>query len=73
MIYDNKRNDMVESGDWLYCIDVRLMIFIMRLGEPSKRIFGKSWAFGPTSGPPPPPRKLGRQKKKKKFNVYFAF
>ena len=23
------------------------------LGEPSKRIFGKSWAFGPTSGPPP--------------------
>ena len=30
MIYDNKRNDMVESGDWLYCIDVMLMIFIMR-------------------------------------------
>ena len=35
--------------------------------------FGKSWAFGPTSGPPPPPCKLGRQKKKKKLNVYFAF
>ena len=34
------------------------------LGGPSKCIFGKSWAFGPTRGPPPP-RKLGRQKKKK--------
>ena len=38
MIYDNKRNDMVESGDWLYCIDVRLMIFIVRLAKTWKGV-----------------------------------
>ena len=40
-------------------------------GGPSKSVFGKSWAFGPTRGPPS--RKLGGKKKKTKFNVYFAF
>ena len=57
--------------DWRTIVQV--IKKILWLGEPSKRIFGKSWAFGPSSGPPPPPRKLGRPKKKKKINVYFAF
>ena len=43
------------------------------LGEPSKRIFGKSWAFGPTSGPPPLPVSWAAQKRKKKLMFILHF
>ena len=47
------------------CQWFQVFCWMFRLGGPSKCIFRKTWAFGPTSGPTPPPRKLGRQKKKK--------
>ena len=37
--------------------------FRVCLGEPSKLIFGKSWAFGPTSGPPHLPISWAAKKK----------
>ena len=53
---------------------IRVINISACLGEPSKRIFGKSWAFGPTSGPPPPlPVSWAAQKRKKSLMFILHF
>ena len=41
---------------WFWgCMEINVILLVKQtMGGPSKFFFGKSWAFGPTSGPPLP-------------------
>ena len=61
-----------QTHGWALVVNEKITPFInMNLGEPSKLKNGKSWSFGPTSGPPPLPGSWSTLKWKK-FRCLFC-